>query len=561
MPDTMTPADELVFLPLGGCEEIGMNLNAYGYGPADKRRWIIVDVGVTFGSLDTPGVDLICADPEYLVGEQIDAIFLTHAHEDHIGAVALLYPRLRTKAPIYATPFTLELVKSKLAERGGDVNWLKPLKLGGRAKAGPFEVKYITLTHSIPEPNALAITTPAGVILHTGDWKIDPAPQIGKPTDVDALTKLGDDGVLAMVCDSTNVFEEGEAGSEETVRDALFDLIAEQTGRVAVTTFASNVARVKTIIDAASAAGRSVCLVGRSMHRITDAAKVVGILDKDVEFVHEADASTIPSDHILYLCTGSQGEERAALGRIARNDHRHVNLGEGDSVIFSCRIIPGNERGIFAMQNQLAEKGVRVITPRMLTDTIHVSGHPCREELRKMYGWVRPQISVPVHGEQRHLMEHAMFAKSLQVPQAVAPKNGSMVRLAPGNAEVIDMVPAGRLFLDGKRLVPEGAQGITERRKLAEAGAVFASVSFDEDGDLVDGPLIVVRGFSEPDGRLADESLNALDEAAETALSKMKRRARMDDDSVEKAVGRAIRRACEATFGLRPYIDITVLRS
>lgn len=561
MADTASSMNELVFLPLGGCEEIGMNLNAYGYGPPDARRWIIVDIGVTFGSLETPGVDLICADPEYLVGETIDAVFLTHAHEDHIGAVALLYPRLRTKAPIYATPFTTELVKSKLAERGGDIRWLKPLSLGGTAKAGPFEVEYITLTHSIPEPNALAIRTPAGVILHTGDWKIDPDPQIGAPTDIAALSKYGDEGVLAMVCDSTNVFEEGESGSEETVRQALNDLIAEQTGRVAVTTFASNVARVKTIIDAAGAAGRSVCLVGRSMHRITDAAKAVGILDKNTEFIDEADAGYLPAEHVLYLCTGSQGEARAALARIARDDHRNVTLGDGDTVIFSSRIIPGNEKEIFAMQNQLASKGVRVITPRMLSDPIHVSGHPCREELRKMYNWVRPKIAVPVHGEQRHLMEHATYARSLQVSEAIAPKNGSLVRLAPGESEVIDDVPAGRLFLDGNRLVPEGAQGISERRRLAQAGSVFASLSFDDEGDLVDGPIIVARGLSEPDGRLADESLDALDEAAEEAVSKMKRRARLDDDSVEKAVGRAIRRACEATFGLRPYIDITVLRS
>ena len=561
MADTIGVEDELVFLPLGGCDEIGMNLNAYGYGPAHDRRWIIADLGVTFGSLETPGVDLICADPEYLIGEQIDAIFLTHAHEDHIGAVGLLYPRLQTNAPIYATPFTAELVRSKMVERGVDPSWLKPVALGGTVTAGPFEVTYVTLTHSIPEPNALAIKTPLGTILHTGDWKIDPDPQIGETTDVEGLTALGDEGVLAMVCDSTNVFEEGESGSEETVKQGLIDLISEQKQAVAVTTFASNVARVKSIVEAAEAAGRAVCLVGRSMHRITDAAKSVGILSDTMEFVDESDASQIPAEHILYLCTGSQGEARAALTRIARRDHRNVTFHEGDTVIFSSRQIPGNEKGIFELQNALAEQGVRVITPRMVPYPIHVSGHPCRDELRRMYGWVRPKVSVPVHGERRHIMEHATFAKSLQVPNAVTPRNGSLVRLAPGKAEITDLVPSGRLFLDGDRLVPEGAQGIDERRKLSFSGILFATMTLDDSGDVLDGPVVIAKGLSESDGRIADESIEPLEIAAEDAIGRMKKRDRMDDDAVERAVGRALRKACLNTFGHRPIIEVIVLRS
>ncbi|WP_348763707.1 ribonuclease J [Hyphomonas atlantica] len=561
MADTIGVEDELVFLPLGGCDEIGMNLNAYGYGPAHDRRWIIADLGVTFGSLETPGVDLICADPEYLIGEQIDAIFLTHAHEDHIGAVGLLYPRLQTNAPIYATPFTAELVRSKMVERGVDPSWLKPVALGGTVTAGPFEVTYVTLTHSIPEPNALAIKTPLGTILHTGDWKIDPDPQIGETTDVEGLTALGDEGVLAMVCDSTNVFEEGESGSEETVKQGLIDLISEQKQAVAVTTFASNVARVKSIVEAAEAAGRAVCLVGRSMHRITDAAKSVGILPNTMEFVDESDASQIPAEHILYLCTGSQGEARAALTRIARRDHRNVTFHEGDTVIFSSRQIPGNEKGIFELQNALAEQGVRVITPRMVPYPIHVSGHPCRDELRRMYGWVRPKVSVPVHGERRHIMEHATFAKSLQVPNAVTPRNGSLVRLAPGKAEITDLVPSGRLFLDGDRLVPEGAQGIDERRKLSFSGILFATMTLDDSGDVLDGPVVIAKGLSESDGRIADESIEPLEIAAEDAIGRMKKRDRMDDDAVERAVGRALRKACLNTFGHRPIIEVIVLRS
>lgn len=561
MADSAQSRDELVFLPLGGCGEIGMNLNAYGYGPPEARRWILADMGVSFGTDDTPGIDLICADPDYLIGEQIDAVFLTHAHEDHIGAVGLLYPRLQTQAPIYATPFTAELVRSKMDERGVDPAWLKTISMGATVQAGPFEVTYVTLTHSIPEPNALAIRTPAGMILHTGDWKIDPDPQIGSTTDIEGLTALGDAGVLAMVCDSTNVFEEGEAGSEETVRQGLVELIAEQEQAVAVTTFASNVARVKSIVEAAQLADRHVCLVGRSMHRITAAAKAVGILPPSLEFVDEAEAGHFPPEHILYLCTGSQGEPRAALSRIARGDHKNVTLREGDSVIFSSRQIPGNERGIFALQNSLAEQGVRVITPRMVPQKIHVSGHPCRDELRRMYQWVRPSISVPVHGERRHIMEHAAYARSLQVAEAVAPRNGSLIRLAPGPAEIIDDVPSGRLFLDGNQLVPEGAQGIQERRKLSWNGVVFASVSINAHGDVDDGPVVVVKGFSEPDGRLADESLETLEEAADIAVSRMKRKDRFDDDAVERAIGRALRKAAETAWGMRPMIEVVVLRN
>lgn len=538
-----------------------MNLNAYGYGPSHSRRWIIVDVGVTFGGQDTPGIELICADPAYLVGEHIDAVFLTHAHEDHIGAVGLLYPLLRTRAPIYATPFTAELARNKLQERGVDTRALKTLSLEATVQAGPFSVRYVTLTHSIPEPNALAIETPAGLILHTGDWKIDPEPLIGARTDIEGLTALGDRGVLAMICDSTNVFESGESGSEDTVRKGLIDLIAKQTGAVAVTTFASNVARVSSIIEAAKASDRSVCLVGRSMHRITAAAKTVGILPANLEFVDEAESGFVPRENILYLCTGSQGEQNAALSRIARGDHRHVSLGEDDTVIFSSRLIPGNESQVYGLQNALAEMGVRIITPRMVPEPIHVSGHPCRDELRRMYQWVRPKIAVPVHGERRHIMEHAAYARSLQIQQAITPRNGSLIRLAPGNAEILDEVPSGRLMLDGTRLVPEGAEGLIERKRLSYSGIILATLSIDESGAVSDGPVIAVKGLSETDGRSADESLGPLEDAATRAVEGLKRKDRLDDEAVERAVGRALRKACATEFGLRPLIEVIVLRS
>ena len=536
-----------------------MNLNAYGFGPAEDRRWIIIDVGVTFGGDDTPGIDLICADPSYLEGEQIDAIFLTHAHEDHIGALGLLLGRLGS-APMYATPFTAELIRNKLEERGWVDADLTELALGSKVSIGPFELQYVTLTHSIPEPNAIAIKTPLGTILHTGDWKIDPDPVLGDTFDDASLSALGDDGILAMVCDSTNVFLEGESGSEGTVREALTELIASLEGRIAVTTFASNVARVATVLHAAEQAGRSVCLVGRSMHRITDAAKAVGILSKSIRFVDEAEAGFLPPENLLYLCTGSQGEPRAALSRIARNDHRHVVLGEGDTVIFSSRVIPGNESDIYAMQNALAERGVRIITDKLTEDPIHVSGHPCRDELRRMYQWVRPKVAVPVHGERRHILEHAAYAKSLQIPDAVTPRNGDLIRLAPGDAQIIDEVPCGRLLLDGPNLIPEGAEGMRERRKLAYSGILNVAVALEETGHIADGPIVTARGYSESDGRAADESLIEIEEAAEEALLKSLRKARQNDEDVERILRRAVRKSAEEVFGRRPIVDVNILR-
>lgn len=550
--------DELVFLPLGGCEEIGMNLNAYGYGPPDDRRWLIADLGVTFGDDTTPGIDIICGDPSYLEGEQIEAIILTHAHEDHIGAAGLLWPRF--KAPIYATPFTAELARAKLIERGIDEEHLKTISPGAKLEIGPFSVEFIPLTHSIPEMQALALRTPLGTILHTGDWKIDLDPQLGDDIAIERLEALGHEGVLAMVCDSTNVFEEGEAGSEATVRAALKDLIASRSGKVAVTTFASNVARVESIILAAEAAGRHVCLVGRSMHKVTNAAKVAGMLNDVEDFVDEEEAGFLPPDKILYICTGSQGEPRAALGRMARDEHRHVTLGEDDTVIFSSRTIPGNEAGIYEMQNMLADRGVNIITPNMLVEPIHVSGHPCRDELRRMYQWIKPEISVPVHGERRHTLEHAKYALSLQVPEAVSPRNGDLVRLAPGEPEIVDSVPSGRLHLDGDILVPADAEGLRERKQMAWRGMVSVSIAIGEDGQSVDGPVCAARGFSAPDGSPDDNLLDTLDAAVEAAFDKMKRRARLNDDDVDTILARAVRRTCESIVRRKPVVDVIVLR-
>jgi ribonuclease J len=548
---------ELVFLPLGGCREIGMNLNAYGYGPPNRRRWIIVDVGVTFGDDSTPGIDLIMPDPEFLEDQKgmIEAIILTHAHEDHIGAIGWLWPKLG--APIYATPFTAYLVKEKLREAGhqsaADLNILQ---LREKRTFGPFEVELITLTHSIPEPNGLAIRTPLGTVLHTGDWKIDPDPLIGEDFDKAKIEQLGAEGVLAIVCDSTNVFEEGEAGSEATARDALRRVVGEFKGRVAIACFASNVARLQSACEAARANGRSICLLGRSMLRITDAARSVGLLT-DFDFLSPEAAASMPRERILYLCTGSQGEPNAALSKLARGDHPSAVLGQGDTVIFSSRVIPGNEKAIGAVQNALADRGVELITSRR--DTIHVSGHPCRDELRRMYAWARPQIAIPVHGERRHVIEHARLARSLQVPQTVTPNNGDVVRLAPGLAEIIDEVPSGRLYLDGSILLPAGSAGLKERRKLSMGGYVGVSVVL-RAGRWAGPPMVTARGFSESDGGPADESLAALDEAAEAAIREVGKADLEDDERIERVLVRAIRRSAEATFGKRPLIDVTIHR-
>ena len=552
--------DELVFLPLGGSNEIGMNLNCYGYGPPDDRKWIIVDVGVTFGDQTTPGVDIIMPDPTFIEqhAENIIGIVLTHAHEDHIGALGWLWPRLR--APLYATPFTAFLIREKLRDQDLlDAVDITEVPLGGSIQLGPFKVDLITITHSIPEPNGLAITTPLGVILHTGDWKIDADPQLGAPTDIAAIQRLGDAGVLAMVCDSTNVFVDGRAGSEADVRVAMNRLIGQLKGKVAVACFASNVARMDTAIRAGQANGRKVCLVGRSMHRMYAAARSVGFL-KDIEpLIDDSQAKSVPADKLLLLCTGSQGEARAALSRIADGTHPHINLGQGDCVVFSSRVIPGNEVPIRNLQNKLAERGVRLYTERDHPG-IHVSGHPCRDELADMYRWARPQIAVPTHGERRHLMEHCNLALDLQVPQAIAPRNGDMVRLAPGRAEVIDETVSGRLYLDGGVLTPENGEALRERRHAASNGVLHVCIALDGKGRIVSGPDVRSLGMPGDKANSLTDALDALADAAEDAIKGLDRDAREDDDAVETAVARAVKKASFRIWERRPIVEATVLR-
>ena len=552
--------DELVFLPLGGSNEIGMNFNLYGYGPPHDRKWIVVDLGVTFGDQTTPGVEVILPDPEFMEqnADRLLGIVLTHAHEDHIGAVAHLWPRF--KAPIYATPFTAFILREKLREADLlDEAQITIVPLGGTIELGPFKLELITLTHSIPEPNGLAIRTPLGTILHTGDWKIDPDPLLGGPTDIDAIRKLGDEGVLAMVCDSTNVFVDGRAGSEADVRKALIPLIAGFKGKVAVACFASNVARMDSVIRAAEANGRRVCLVGRSMHRMAAAAKSVGLMTDIKPFIEDSEAKRLPGNGVLYLCTGSQGEPRAALSRIAEGTHPHVNLGANDACVFSSRVIPGNDVPIRNLQNKLTERGVRLYTERDHPG-IHVSGHPCRDELAQMYAWARPEIAVPTHGERRHLMEHAAFARDLQVPQQVTPRNGDMVRLAPGRAEIIDEVTAGRLYVDAGVVVSEHGEALRERRHAAYNGILAVSVVLDGRGKIVSGPQVRALGLPTESEEHLDEVLNDLADEAETALKRMKGHDLEMDEAIEKAISRGVKKASQRIWGRRPVVETTVLR-
>ena len=556
----MSGADELVFLPLGGSNEIGMNFNLYGFGPPHARKWIVVDLGVTFGDQTTPGVEIILPDPEFIAdyAKNILGIVLTHAHEDHIGAVAWLWPRL--KAPLYATPFTAFLLREKLREADLlEEARIIEVPLSGTITLGPFELTLITLTHSIPEPNGLAIRTPLGVVLHTGDWKIDPDPLLGPVTDQEAIRRLGDEGVLAMVCDSTNVFVEGEAGSEAEVRETLHALIGGLKGKIAAACFASNVARMDSVIRAAEAAGRRVSLMGRSMIRMAAAARSVGLLADVQAFIPDQQAKDFAPDKILYLCTGSQGEPRAALARVADGTHPYLKLGAGDSCIFSSRVIPGNEVPIRNLQNKLADRGVRLYTERDHPG-IHVSGHPCREELRRMYQWARPKIAVPTHGERRHLLEHVNLARDMQVAEAIAPRNGDMVRLAPGRAEVVDEVPAGRLYVDAGVVTPEHGEALRQRRHAAFNGVLAVSVALDRKGRIASGPQVRALGLpADADYRL-DEAMDDLAGEAEAALKKLGPGERDDDHAVESALSRAVKRAAFRIWERRPVVETTVLR-
>ncbi len=553
---TGTGSDELVFLPIGGAGEIGMNLNMYGFGRPDRYEWMMADLGITFGGSSMPGVDVILPDPAFIAErrDKLLGLVLTHAHEDHLGAVPYLWDRL--ECPIFATPFTAALLKRKLGEAGlADKAKITVIPLGGRFRLGPFDIELITLTHSIPEPNALAIRTPLGTVLHTGDWKFDPDSVIGPAADENALRLLGDAGVLAIVCDSTNVFEPGSSESEADLLVSLSAVIAEAPNRVVVGCFSSNVARLKTIAQAAAANGRSVALAGRSLRRIDAAARETGYLSELPPFLDESEYSDLAREKAVLVCTGSQGEPRAALARIAAESHANITLEEGDRVVFSSRVIPGNEVAIAALQNRLIRKGVDVITWK--TRFVHVSGHPARDELTRMYALARPRVSVPVHGELRHLSEHARLARGCQVPTALVAENGSLVRLAPGPAGIVECVPCGRLIADGDRLIAWDSSMVRGRTRALHHGSAVVTVVLNGLGIAEQTQLTTIGLLDDGD----DEMMHVLREAIAGAVAESSSRAGCDDEKIREAVRITVRRTFLGALGKRPVTSVHLVRN
>jgi ribonuclease J len=551
------PRDELVFAPLGGVGEIGMNLGLYGMGPEHNRRWIVVDFGVAFAGDDLPGIDLIMPDIAYLIEERrnVLGIVLTHAHEDHFGALLDLWPRLRV--PVYATPFSAALLESKrLSEPLAPEIDVRIVPVGGRINLGPFEVEFVSVAHSIPESNALIIRTALGSVLHTGDWKIDPTPLLGPPTDEPRLRALGDAGCLALVGDSTNAVREGRSPSEADVAKTLAALIAEARGRVAVTTFASHVARLRAVAAAARAADRDVVVVGRAMDRVVQVARETGYLDGVQDFLSAESYGYLPPDKVVALCTGSQGEPRAALSRIARDEHPEVTLAKGDRVIFSARPIPGNEKAIAGVINGLVRQGVEVITDR--THLVHVSGHPRRDEMADMYRWVRPQIAVPVHGEALHLNEHAKLARAAGVKDVILCANGDLVRLAPGPTGVIDEVRAGRLYKDGRLIVDAEQRTVADRRRLGFAGIVSVSIALDHKGVMAANPEVTLIGIPLQNAE-GDSIGRIVDDVVIDTVEQLPKARRRDPESVVEAVRGAVRSAIANNWGKKPLCLVHVL--
>jgi ribonuclease J len=552
--------DELVFLPLGGLGEIGMNAALYGFGPEENRQWILVDCGMGFGGEENlPGIDVVYPDLRFIEEERHNllGIFITHAHEDHIGALVEMWPRLNV--PVYATKFAIGLLETRrLSEADAPKVDLREIVPGQRLKIGSFDIEYVPVAHSIPESNALAIRTPHGLVVHTGDWKLDNTPYLGSLTSEETFRALGDEGVLALICDSTNVVREGTSPSESDVSRNLAQLIKDAPHRVAVTTFASNVARIRSVAEAARECGREVVVVGRAMDRVVDVAKECGYLDGLPEFRSAENFGYMPRDKIVAILTGSQGEPRAALARIAQDEHPDIALSAGDRVIFSSRAIPGNEKGVGSIINSLIEQGIEVITDR--TELVHVSGHPRRGELAQMYQWTRPRIAIPAHGEPLHLSEHAKFARAQGVQEVVRAKNGTVVRLSPGPAEIVDNIPTGRLYRDGNIVIGAGERALPERRKLAFAGIVTVAIAIDDRGELVGDPVIDAMGLPDKNrqGRdltdiIADTVADLLD-----GLSKAKRR---DPEAVENAVHRAVRAAVNQEWGKKPACHVLVIEA
>ena len=549
--------EELLFCPLGGSGEIGMNMNLYAYGKPGLHKWIIVDTGVTFADESLPGIDLIYADPGFINDKKNDllGIVLTHAHEDHIGAITYIWNKLKCK--IFATPFTAALVLEKFKEKKIDINpYLKIVELNGSINLKPFTIDFITLTHSIIEPNGLKISTPLGTIFHTGDWKVDPKPLVGNKINEDRLKKIGDEGVLAMICDSTNVFSIGRAGSEYDVRKNMLNVMSRQKKRILVTSFASNVARMETVFDCAKKTGRNISLVGRSMNRIYQAARKCGYLHDVIEPIDPRNAKNISREKIVYLCTGSQGEPMGAMMRISNYTHPDVFIEKGDAVIFSSKIIPGNEKKLYKLHNQLVKDGIEVISEE--TEFIHVSGHPNREDLKDMYQWVKPKCVIPVHGEHRHMIEHINFAKEMQVPHPVQVENGDIVKLYPGEApEVYDKAPSGRLYLDGNVSVEEDSQSIKDRKNLSSNGYLEVTILITPKGNIHNNPVTTFRGLPIYE---KDEFLYGLEDEIEKTTRSFKLGSRQQESNLIDALKIACRKFTKEKTGKRPYTNINLVR-
>ncbi|MDC3233758.1 ribonuclease J [Candidatus Pelagibacter sp.] len=549
--------DELLFCPLGGSGEIGMNMNLFAYGKPDNQKWIIVDVGVTFADDTVPGVDIIYPDPGFIIDKKDDllGIVLTHAHEDHIGAIAHVWPKLKCK--IYATPFTSVLITEKFKEKKIDITgYLKIVELNSTINLDPFKIEFVTLTHSILEPNGLKIQTPAGNILHTGDWKCDPDPLIGGNINSERLKEIGNEGVLAMICDSTNVFSAGRAGSELDVRKNLLKVFERLKKRIIVTSFASNVARMETVFYCAEKTGRNIALVGRSMHRIFKAARQCGYLKNVIDPIDSRDAKNISREKIVYLCTGSQGEPMGAMNRIVKYTHPDVYIERNDAVIFSSKIIPGNEKKLYKLHNNLVKEGIEVISED--NEYIHVSGHPNREDLRDMYNWIKPKAVIPVHGEHRHMIEHIEFAKEMQVKYPIQVENGDIVKLYPGEKpEVYDKAPSGRVYLDGNVPVEEDSRSIKERRNISSNGFLEATIMITPKGNIHNKPLVTFRGLPVYEN---DEFIYGLEEEIERTIKTFSLNNIKQQDNLIDALKITCRKFSKEKTGKKPLTNINLVR-
>ncbi len=552
---------ELVFLPLGGVGEIGMNLYLYGLGTAKKRKWLMVDLGITFGGEFEPGVDIIFPDTKFIEENSGDllGLLLTHAHEDHYGAVVDLWPRLKHNLPIWCTPYTAALLRGKIADNSSGLKFdIREVAMSSRFSIGDFDLELITMSHSIPEPNAVIMRTPLGNVFHTGDWKCDPDSIGSAGIEMERLAYAGNEGIDVMVCDSTNAPTKGDSGTETQVAKTLMKVIAGEKNRVIVTTFASNLTRVLSIVKAAKAAGRDVVLAGRSMWRVVEAGRETGYIDPDMKFYDQSDYGYLPKDKVVLICTGSQGEGRAALGRIANREHPELTLNKDDLVIFSSKMIPGNEKSVFRLYNLLVDQGIRILTEK--DDMVHVSGHPPQGDLKKMYDLIQPKAAVPMHGEALHLEIHAQFARDNGVRDAKAIRNGDILRLLPGKLEKVDEVFSGRLYKDGRLLIPASHDAIRQRRRLSFVGFITVSIVIDKAGNLLADPVFASEGIPIEDKQTPQTPLtyDVLHKEIKGTLKSVAKKSRRNKGVVKEAVRRAVRAKINFLWGKKTVCIIMV---